>query len=98
MGNIALTTVLFDYPDYYEPTFYQKGLNDFNKEDIHIVRYSNLINTESYYDKLYYYKVVKFFEYVRDNLLVNMNIFYSWMQLTRHLLNHLMGCWKNFKI
>ena len=69
LKSIALTTVLFDYPDYYEPTFYQKSLNNFNKEDIHIVRYSNLINAESYYDKLYYYKVVKFFEYVKDNLL-----------------------------
>ena len=91
MGNIALTTVLFDYPDYYEPTFYQKGLNDFNKEDIHIVRYSNLINTESYYDKLIIIKLLSFLNMLETIYWVNMNIFYLWMQPTQHLLNHLMG-------
>lgn len=69
MGNIALTTVLFDYPDYYVPTFYKKGLNDFELNDIHIIRYSNLIKAESYYDKLYFYKIVKFCDYVKENLL-----------------------------
>lgn len=69
MYKIALTTVLFDYPDYFEPTFYKKSLNYFSPEDIHIVRYSNLLENGSYYDKLYYYKVVKFFEYVKEHLL-----------------------------
>lgn len=69
MSKIALVTVLFDYPDYYEPTFYKKGLEFFNKEDIHVIRFNNLITTTSYYDKLYFYKVVKFYDYLVENIL-----------------------------
>jgi hypothetical protein len=29
MENVALITALFDYPDYYEPTFYKNALKYF---------------------------------------------------------------------
>jgi hypothetical protein len=71
MSKVALITVLFDYPEYYRPTFYEKSLEFFNTEDIHIIRLSNLIKTESYYEKLYYYKIIKLFDYIKDNIVNN---------------------------
>jgi len=69
MINTALMTVLFDYPDYYQPTFYKNALKYFNEENIHIVRLSNLINDGSYYDKIFYYKVIGLLEYIEKNIL-----------------------------
>ena len=69
MENIALITVLFDYPEDWMPKFYKNALKSFNAEDIHIVRHTNLIQTESYYDKLYYYKTVKLLDYINDNII-----------------------------
>jgi hypothetical protein len=68
MENVALITALFDYPDYYEPTFYKNALKYFLPEDIHIVRNSGLITDGSYYDKLYYYKTVKVLEYIQTHI------------------------------
>ena len=58
--NISVVTVLFDYPSNYIPTFYKKAEEYFTKENIHIARFNNLIQTKCYYEKLYYYKVEKF--------------------------------------
>ena len=63
MNKIALITALFDYPDYYQPSFYKNALKYFSPEDIHVVRNSGLIDG-SYYDKLYFYKTVKVLEYI----------------------------------
>ena len=67
MKKIALITALFDYPDYYKPSFYDNALKYFSPEDIHVVRNSGLIDG-SYYDKLYYYKTVKVLEYIKNNI------------------------------
>lgn len=64
MKKISLITSLFDYPEYYYPTFYKNALKYFSSEDIHIVRNSGLITNGSYYDKLFYYKIVKVLEYI----------------------------------
>lgn len=69
MEKIALMSVLFDYPDYYQPTFEKNALKFFQKENIHIVRMTNLINEGSYYDKLFYYKIVGLLDYVKKNIL-----------------------------
>jgi hypothetical protein len=69
MKDIAIITALFDYPEYYLPRFYRKAILEVNQEDIHIVRNSGLIQSESYYDKLYFYKVVKVLEYIKENIL-----------------------------
>ena len=68
MKNIALITALFDYPEYYEPSFYKNALKYFSPEDIHVVRNSGLITDGSYYDKLYFYKTVKVLEYIESNI------------------------------
>jgi hypothetical protein len=69
MNNIALITSLFDYPQNYEPSFYKNALKCFDSKDIHIVRNSGLLENASYYDKLYYYKIVKVFEYIENNII-----------------------------
>lgn len=66
--KIALMTVLFDYPEYFLPPFYKKACTFFNEKDIHIVRLWNLINSESYYDKLFFYKVVGLLDYIKENI------------------------------
>lgn len=69
MKNLALITVLFDYPNYYEPTFYNKGLKFFNQEDIHIIRLNNLTTTTCYYEKFYFYKIIKLYDYLISDIL-----------------------------
>ena len=69
MKNIALVTVLFDYPPNYTPIFVKNALNYFENSDIHIVRYNSICNSDSYYDKLYFYKIVKLCEYLEQNIL-----------------------------
>jgi hypothetical protein len=66
MNKISLITSLFDYPDYYQPSFYKNALKYFSPEDIHVIRNSGLITEGSYYDKLYYYKTVKVLEYIES--------------------------------
>ena len=68
MSKIAIITALFDYPDYYQPSFYNNALKYFSPEDIHVVRNSGLITDGSYYDKLYYYKTVKVLEYIQTSI------------------------------
>jgi hypothetical protein len=68
MSKIAIITALFDYPDYYQPSFYKNALKYFLPEDIHVVRNSGLITDGSYYDKLYYYKTVKVLEYIQTHI------------------------------
>jgi hypothetical protein len=68
MEKIALITVLFDYPDYYQPSFYKNALKYFSPEDIYVVRHSGLIVDGSYYDKLYYYKTIKLLDYIESNI------------------------------
>lgn len=68
MEQIALITSLFDYPEHYEPSFYKNAVKYFNSQDIHIVRNSGLVNEGSYYDKLYFYKVVKVLEYIEEHI------------------------------
>jgi hypothetical protein len=69
MKNIALVTVLFDYPNSYTPLFYKNALNFFDKNDIHVIRHNNLFKGDSYYDKLYFYKVVMLLEYIKNNII-----------------------------
>jgi hypothetical protein len=68
MENIALLTSLFDYPENYSPSFYKNAVKYFNPKDIHIIRNSGLITDGSYYDKLYFYKVVKVLEYIEEHI------------------------------
>lgn len=69
MDKIALITALFDYPNYYQPSFYKNALKYFSSDDIHVIRNSGLITDGSYYDKLYFYKTVKVLEYIESHIL-----------------------------
>jgi hypothetical protein len=71
MKDIALITVLFDYPNNYTPTFVNKAQNYFDNEDIHILRFNGLCKSDSYYEKLYFYKIVKLSEYIEEKILGN---------------------------
>jgi hypothetical protein len=66
--DVAVITTLFDYPEDWEPPFYQNALKHFDKIDIKILRYNNLIKTESYYEKLYTYKVIELFKYIQEHV------------------------------
>jgi len=68
MRKIALLTIIFDYPIEFIPPFYKNGINFFHNDDIHIIRSSGLINDGSYYDKLFYYKVVVLLDYIKKNI------------------------------
>lgn len=67
--DLALATVFFDYPEYYKPSFYNNALKYLQPQDIYIARFNGLVNTESYYEKLYKYKVLHFNEYIKNNIL-----------------------------
>jgi len=67
--NTVLISVLFDYPDDWEPRFYKNSLKYFDNKDIHILRYHKLIQSDSYYKKLYYYKVIALFDYISKNII-----------------------------
>lgn len=69
MTDIAVVASLFDYPSEWIPTFYKNANKYFDKKDIHISRNHSLISDCSYYDKLYYYKVVKLLDYILEHIL-----------------------------
>jgi len=77
MKDIALLTVLFDYPEYYQPIYYNNGLKYFNKEDIYVARFNNLVQGGSYYDKLYKYKIVYLLDFIKEKLLNYKYIIFS---------------------
>jgi len=69
--NVALITSLFDYPSHYNPIFFNNALKYFDEKDIHIIRNNALIKDGSYYDKLYFYKIPKVLEYIKEKILGN---------------------------
>jgi hypothetical protein len=69
--NIALITSLFDYPSHYNPIFFNNALKYFDEKDIHIIRNNGLVKDGSYYDKLYFYKIPKVLEYIKEKILGN---------------------------
>lgn len=68
MNNIALLTSLFDYPAEWEPSFYKNASKYFDTNDIHISRNHSLIKNNAYYDKLYFYKIVKNLDYINEHI------------------------------
>lgn len=69
INNVALISVFFDYPETYKPSFYKNALKYFEEKDIHILRYNDLMVGANYYDKLYFHKVIKLYEYIQENLI-----------------------------
>ena len=69
MEGTALITVLFDYPTDWEPKFYKNSLKYFEESNVHILRYNNILKSDSYYEKLYFHKIIKLNEYLKTNIL-----------------------------
>lgn len=72
MGNIAVVSILFDYPNNFKPTFEEKLLKDFNSDDYYVIRYNSendSIKNESYYFKFTHFRIKNFVEFVKINLL-----------------------------
>jgi hypothetical protein len=72
MNRVAITTILFDYPNHFIPTFEQKLLEEFNKKDYFLIRYeseSDEIKNESYYFKFTHFRIKKFVEYIKEHIL-----------------------------
>ena len=68
MKSLGVVTVLYNYPSFALPIFYNRALQYFSPEDIHTFRfesfddaeYRNFSNGENdYYSKLFFYKIIK---------------------------------------
>jgi hypothetical protein len=66
--NVSIITVLFNYPQDYTPTFFNNAKKYFPLENLHIARFSNLIETTCYYEKLYFYKIEMLKTYIENNI------------------------------
>jgi hypothetical protein len=72
MEKVAVITVLYDYPNVFKPTFEKRILNDLNKDDYYVLRYSSEnegIKEKSYYFKFTYYRIYKIYDFIEKNIL-----------------------------
>lgn len=67
--DLALVTVMFDYPSDALPLIWNNALKYFEKEDIYIGRFSGLPYESSLYEKLYTYKIKHLLPYLKENIL-----------------------------
>lgn len=78
MKNIAVITVLYDYPDFYIPTFQKKLERDFDLNNFFTLRYNSLehkISHESYYYKFTYYRIKQLVKFISEKILNNYEYF-----------------------
>lgn len=76
--KIAIVTVLFDYPNHFIPTFENKLLSDFDKNDYYVVRYfseSDEIKNESYYFKFTHFRIKKLVSFIENEILNKYDFF-----------------------
>jgi len=72
MKDLAVISVLYDYPEHFVPTFEKRLLEDFPKEDYFVLRFNSVsegIKEESYYFKFTYYRVNKIYEIIKNKIL-----------------------------
>jgi hypothetical protein len=72
MKKLAIITILYDYPEFYQPTFQNALLRDFDKDDLYILRYNSVderISSQSYYFKFTYYRIHKIYSFIEENIL-----------------------------
>lgn len=70
--KVAITTVLFDYPLHFIPTFEKKLLRDIDEKDYYVVRYfseSDEVRNESYYFKFTHFRIKKFVSFIESEIL-----------------------------
>lgn len=78
MNNIAVISVLFNYPEHYQPIYFEKLKREYKEENFFVLRYRDEdygIKEESYYFKFTYYRIRKFIEYLNNNILPNYEYF-----------------------
>jgi hypothetical protein len=78
MKQLAIITILFDYPDTYIPTFHNKIKKDFDLKDLFIIKFKSVehnISHESYYYKFTYYRIKQLVKYIENNILNNYEYF-----------------------
>ena len=78
MKKIAILTVLFDYPEYFTPTFEKKLLNDIDVDDYYVIRYNSLdynIVNESYYFKFTFFRIKEIISFIKEKILNNYEYF-----------------------
>lgn len=68
MSDVALITTLFDYPEDWKPPFLNGALKYFKEKDIKILRYNNVIKSDSYYEKLYHHKIIELLNYLKREI------------------------------
>jgi hypothetical protein len=76
--KVAIITVLFDYPNHFIPTFENKLLTDFDKNDYYIVRYfseSDEVKNESYYFKFTHFRIKKLVSFIETTILNKYDFF-----------------------
>jgi hypothetical protein len=70
--KIAVITFLYDLSEHFNPTFERKLLNDIDKNDYYCLRFCSIkenILDESYYFKFTYYRIYKFYEFIKNEIL-----------------------------
>lgn len=78
MNDIAIITILFDYPSNFVPTFEKKLLEVFDKKNYFVIRYfseNENIKNESYYFKFTHFRIRNFIKFVEENILNKFNYF-----------------------
>jgi hypothetical protein len=68
LERIAIISPLYGYPNDYVTTFYNKALESFAPEDIHVIRSHDQFEG-TYYDKFFHYKLENVLEYLEANIL-----------------------------
>jgi hypothetical protein len=72
MNRIAVISILFDYPEQFIPIFQNKLLYDLKTEDYYLIHYKSEddgVKNESYYFKFTHFRIKKFCEFIKKNIL-----------------------------
>lgn len=67
--DLALVTVMFNYPADALPLIYNNAKTYFDENDIYIGRFSGLRDDASFYEKLYTYKITHLLPYIKEHIL-----------------------------
>lgn len=72
MSSITIISVLFNYPANYQPIYFSKLKDSHPELNLNVLRYWDVdygIADESYYFKFTYYRIFKFLDYLKTNIL-----------------------------
>lgn len=72
MNEVAVISILFDYPNNFIPFFQEKLLSGFNEKDYYVIHYrsdTDNVSHESYYFKFTHFRIKKFVNFIIENIL-----------------------------